>query len=206
MIRFDWRTIGLVGGFGLAALILYACSPAPSSHDTSVSSSMASASSSTSSSPIKPPPPRLPARGSGLWETTVSEQGSADAPRVFKLCLDKPTEALLSPMGDEMSADKCFKNAVTQNPDSSWTLISECNLGTGGLKAYSGRIEGDHSDNFRMSLRVQTMGAKLAQMNRVANYTVVSRRLGACEKDQKPGDMIESGIRINLYEMSGRSH
>ena len=192
-------------GLSVTALIfgVVSCSKAP---ESSFSSASVSASASASIAPLpKPPAPQLPHRDSGLWETTVSEQGSSDAPRTFKLCLDKRAESMLSPMGDELSAERCFKHAVTQNPDASWAVVSECNMGSGGVKSYSGKIEGDHATNFKMTLRVQTAGASVTQMNRVANYTVLSKRLSACEKDQKAGDMLEYGVKINLFDLSGKA-
>lgn len=165
---------------------------------------VAQASSSVAPAP-KPVPPSLPERASGLWETTISEQGSSEPPRRFKICMDKATDQQLGILGTDLSRDTCFKHAVTQNPDGTWAILSECNMGSGGINAFSGSISGDYSQNYTLTLRSQTMGASLPQMNRIANLIVISKRISACDKDQKGGDMIEGGVKINLFEMAGKN-
>jgi hypothetical protein len=167
----------------------------------------APASSSSSASPEpKPEPPHLPARQSGLWDFTISEQGSADTPRRFKVCIDAETDKQLGVVGKDLSADKCFKHAVSLNPDNSWNLVAECNMGTGGVDTFSGTITGDYSKSYTMNLRVQTNGASLAQMNRVSNLTIIAKRTGTCSGDLKAGDMVESGVTVNLFDMAGKTH
>jgi hypothetical protein len=165
----------------------------------------ASSSSSASMEP-KAEPPHLPARQSGLWEFAISEQGSSDTPRRFKLCMDAETDTQLGVMGKDLSADKCFKHAVTLNPDNSWNIVAECNMGSGGVDTYSGTITGDYSRNYTMNLRAQTNGASLAQMNRLANLTIIAKRTAACKGGLKPGDMTESGVTVNLFDMAGKTH
>jgi hypothetical protein len=166
----------------------------------------ATSSSSSASEAPKPEAPHLPVRQSGLWDFTISEQGSADTPRRFRVCVDAETDKQMGVVGKDLSADKCYKHAVTLNPDNSWNLVAECNMGTGGVDSFFGTITGDYSRSYTMSLRAQTSGASLAQMNRVSNLTIIAKRTGACSGGLKAGDMDESGVTVNLFDMAGKTH
>ena len=166
---------------------------------------------------VKPSPP-LPPRSPGLWETTVTEEGSEDAPQILQICIDAMTDQHLGILGTDLSGDKCSKKTFSRNNDGSWGLLAECDMGssnggssnggtsngaTSAVTEYSGSISGDYTSDYTMKLRSQTTNPSLPQMNRVTNYTVASKRLGACAKDQSPGDVINEGIRMNLFDMAG---
>ena len=118
--------------------------------------------------------------------------------------MDAATDKQLGVLNEDLTADRCFKQAQTLNPDGSWQILSECNLGSGGIKSYSGVIEGDYATSYRFTIRAQTMSAKIETLNRVVNLSMIAKRVGTCAKDQVPGDMVESGIKLNLYDMAGK--
>ncbi len=149
------------------------------------------------------PAEKLPPRQPGLWETTVTEEGSEDTPQSLQICIDAQTDQHLGVLGTDLSGDTC-KRTVSRTDDG-WGLLAECDMGSGGVSQFSGQITGDYSSDYSMKLRLQTTGASLPQMNRVTNYTVVSKRTGECAKDQMPGDVIvNDGIKINLFDMAGK--
>ncbi len=149
------------------------------------------------------PPETLPARQSGLWQTTVTEDGSEDTPQSLQICIDARTDRELGVIGTDLSGSTC-KKTVSRTPDG-WDLLAECNMGAGGINEFSGSITGDYSSDYSMKLRLQTTGASLPTMNRVTNYTVASKRTGDCAKDQQPGDVIvNDGFKINLFDMAGQ--
>jgi len=155
----------------------------------------------------KPSPP-LPPRAPGLWETTVTEEGSEDTPQILQICIDAMTDQHLGILGTDLSGDKCSKKTFSRNNDGSWGLLAECDMGTanggaGAVTEYSGSISGDYTADYTMKLRSQTTNPALPQMNRVTNYTVASKRLGDCAKDQSPGDVTNEGVRMNLFDMAG---
>ncbi len=151
--------------------------------------------------PVKPPE-FLPARQPGLWETTVTEEGSEDAPQTLQICIDNMTDQHLGILGTDLSGDRCVKT-VSRLSEGGWGLLAECTMGPGISNEYSGSVTGDYVQSYAMKLRSQTTGSKLPQMNRVTNYVVASKRLGDCAKDQRPGDVINDGIKVNLFNMSG---
>jgi len=147
----------------------------------------------------------LPTRQSGLWEMTMSEEGSESESQTMRICIDAATEKQLGITGTDLNGDRCQKTAVSHLEDGSWGLLAECNMGTGGMMEISGKIEGDYTRDYTMTLRTQTTGAALAHMNRVANMTIKSKRLSACKADQKPGDVTLPGdVSFNLFDMAGR--
>ena len=147
----------------------------------------------------------LPARQAGLWSITISEDGSADVPQAQQLCMDALTDQHLGILGNDLSGDKC-KRTVSHTADGGWGIIAQCDMGTGGVDEYSGQISGDFSQDYTLKVRSQTTGAALPQMNRVTNYTVLAKRTGVCAADQRPGDVVSDGIKLNLFDMAGVPH
>jgi hypothetical protein len=153
--------------------------------------------------PPPPPPPLqpLPARAPGLWRTTLTETGSAEAPQTLDICIDAQVDKHLGVLGNDLSGDTCTEKGYRPQGDGSLGFLAECHTGAGVVTEYSGSIDGDYTHDYTMKARLQTTGANL---NRVASYEVVSRRVGACKPDQKPGDMISDGVKVNLVDMAGQ--
>jgi len=151
--------------------------------------------------PPPPPPPLqpLPARVPGLWRTTLTEAGSAEAPQTLEICIDAQVDARLGVLGNDLSGDACTKGYRPQG-DGGLGFLAECHTGQGVVTEYSGSIDGDYTHDYTMKVRLQTTGANL---DRVTNYEVVSKRIGACAKDQRPGDVSSGGVKLNLFDMAG---
>ncbi|MFT3997982.1 MAG: DUF3617 family protein [Asticcacaulis sp.] len=159
-------------------------------------------------SAVAPPPKpmeELPTRLPGLWEMTMSEEGSETESQTMRICIDASTEKQLGITGTDLNGDRCQKTAVSHLEGGAWGLLAECNMGTGGTMEISGKIEGDYTRDYTMTLRTQTTGAALEHMNRVANMTIKSKRISACTGDQKPGDVTLPGdVSFNLFDMAGK--
>ena len=147
----------------------------------------------------KSSPPRPP-RKPGLWETTLSEEGSPER-QILKICIDALTDQRLGILGTDLSGDTCTTRTFSPQGDGSWGILAECAMGAGVVTEYSGSVTGDFNSQYDMNVRSQTTGG--SQMNRVTNYVVSSKRLGACTADQKPGDVINDGVKMNLFGMEG---
>ena len=147
----------------------------------------------------KPSPPRPP-RKAGLWQTILSEEGSAEKPQVLKICIDALTDQRLGILGTDLSGDTCNSRTYSQQGDGSWGILAECAMGA-VVTEYSGSMTGNFDTQYEMKVRSQTTGG--SQMNRVTNYVVSSKRLGACAAGQKPGDVINDGVKMNLFGMEG---
>ncbi|MDI7776282.1 DUF3617 family protein [Asticcacaulis sp. EMRT-3] len=146
--------------------------------------------------PLKPLPPHQP----GLWETTLTETGSADPPQKLQICIDVRTDRHLGVLGNDLSGDSCSQKGYRPQGDGSLGFLAECSAAPGVVTEYSGSIDGDYTKDYTMKVRLQTTGPNL---NRVANYDIVSRRIGPCAADQKPGDLISDGVKVNLFDIAG---
>lgn len=160
--------------------------------------------SQTQTAPAPQPKPSvaLPARTPGLWEMTITEEGSAEAPQVLQICIDAETDRHLGVLGTDLSGDRCQKT-VSKSGDQSWDVLAACDMGNGVSNEYSGSISGDYTTAYSMKLRSQTANAGAPQVNRVANYTVAAKRTGSCASGQSPGDVVNDGVQFNLFDMAG---
>lgn len=149
-------------------------------------------------------PAGLPRRKPGLWEMTMTVQGEDQPPVVTRMCLDAATEARSSIWGNEMTRDMCSKNEMRRQLDGSWKFSSVCNMGSGGVTRSEGTATGDLTSNYVIRMKSTTSGAELEMMNRDSQFTVVSRRVGACEPGQRGGDMIMNGrVIANVNDLPG---
>ena len=153
----------------------------------------------------KPEHPKisLPARQPGLWQMTVTEDGSVDPPQNLQICIDALTDAHLGILGTDLSGDQCLRRTVSQAGDGTLGLLASCDMGAGVVTEYSGSITGDYSRDYSEKLRAQTTSQSLPQMNRVANYIVTAKRLGDCAAGQQPGDVVNDGVKVNLFGAAG---
>lgn len=151
------------------------------------------------------PPAELPTRSPGLWQMTLSEEGSEDQARTMRICTNAEIETQLGITGEDLSGDKCERTALSKLEDGSWGFLAECNMGTGGLTEMSGKIIGDYTRDYTLTVRSQTSGAAVEHMNRVVNMTIKARRQGPCRKGQDAGDVIlPTGETFNLITISGQ--
>lgn len=153
----------------------------------------------------KPERPKinLPPRQPGLWQMTVTEDGSIDPPQDLQICIDALTDAHLGILGTDLSGDRCPERTVSQAGDGTLGLLARCDMGAGVVTEYSGAITGDYSRDYSEKLRAQTTSQTLPQMNRVANYIVTAKRLGDCASGQQPGDVVNDGVKVNLFGAAG---
>lgn len=149
------------------------------------------------------PKTSLPPRQPGLWQIMVTEDGSADPPQDLRICIDAATDAHLGILGTDLSGDQCPRRTVSQAGDGTLGLLASCDMGAGVVTEYSGAITGDYSHDYSEKLRAQTTSQTLPQMNRVASYIVTAKRLGDCAADQQPGDVINDGVKVNLFGAAG---
>lgn len=153
----------------------------------------------------KPERPKisLPPRQPGLWQMTVTENGSADPPQDMQICIDALTDAHLGILGTDLSGDQCSQRTVSQAGDGTLGLLARCDMGAGVVTEYSGAITGDYSRDYSEKLRAQTTSQSLPQMNRVVSYIVTAKRVGDCAPGQQPGDLVNDGVKVNLFGAAG---
>lgn len=187
------------------ALSVAACKPKPEDARVGPGAEAPAGSPAAPSAPsaTKAESGALPSRQPGLWETSISVKGEGQ-PVTSQMCLDAATEARQSIWGGEMSRDMCEKYEMKRQADGSYAFNSTCNLGSGGVTRSQGRASGDLTSNYTISMKSTTSGAELEMMNRDQEFTVASRRLGACKPGQRGGDMFMHGRLVaNVNDLPG---
>ena len=76
-------------------------------------------------------PLELPHQKVGLWQQSVSRDGTAMAAGSSQVCLDAAVEDKMSVFGQQMANKMCQSQKVAHNLDGSWSSDSVCMLGTG---------------------------------------------------------------------------
>lgn len=189
------------------ALSVAACKPKPAEDAPAAPGSVAAPDAAPSAAPAGPVNANsLPHRKPGLWEMTMTLQGEDHPPMVTRLCLDAASEARSSIWGNEMTREMCTKNEMSRQLDGSYKFASVCNMGSGGVTRSEGTASGDLTSNYVVRMKSSTSGAELEMMNRDQEFSIASRRLGACEAGQRGGDMIMNGrVVANLNDMAAMS-
>jgi hypothetical protein len=140
----------------------------------------------------------LPARKSGLWEMKMSMEGRQMPPQTMQQCIDATTDAeMRQPPGMEnVDMTKACKQDITRAGET-MTVDSACNINGRSTKSHmtiTGSFESAYSMKVAVSSDPPSPGGEM-------HMTMEGKYLGACKPDQKPGDMIMGGMKINISDM-----
>ena len=139
----------------------------------------------------------FPKRKSGLWEIQTSMMGQAPG-QTMKQCVDAASDAKMMQMGQDTNAKmgaSCAKNDFRKEGGN---FISESDCTIGGMRivsrtVFSGDFNSEYSGETTASFDPALVGMTEQKM------TITARWVGACEADQKPGDIImPGGVKINI--------
>ncbi len=145
----------------------------------------------------------LPSRKAGLWQIDISMEGMDGKSPSAKHCIDAATDKQMQAMGKEMGekmGQTCTKNSTTKS-GGSYVIESDCNMAGTHIVSQS-VISGDFNSKYTTgtssSYDPPLMGRKEGKTKVTATW------IGACEADQKPGDMImPGGVKMNINQLSG---
>jgi hypothetical protein len=187
-------TTGLLAGAAL--LSLASCNkPAPAAGGAGPTASAA---------PAAPAAPLtaadLPRRKPGLWSQTMTMEGVEHAVPATEFCIDGPSEAKMSLMGQQMSRDKCQSPSFSRNLDGSITFTASCDFGEAGKSVSTGTISGDYSSGYKVAIDSRTVGGPSPGEHKM---TIAATWEGPCKPGQKGGDIILPGGRT-MNVVSGR--
>ncbi|GAB2473796.1 DUF3617 family protein [Comamonas humi] len=143
-----------------------------------------------------------PTRKAGLWQiTTNSTTGTTKNPEQVTLqCLDKASDQALQKMGAGMMAGmKCEKNDSTKDGNK-YIGHSICQMGASKLESKS-VMSGDFEQAYTMTVD-SSFNPPMAGVSG-SKTTMAAKWLGPCKVDQKPGDVIVNGQKMNLLNLGG---
>jgi hypothetical protein len=186
------RIATVAGLTGLALISLAACNRNPSG----AASAASGAQTASAAAPAPAASPAFPHRRAGLWEEKINVDGTSFV-SASQMCID---DALQAKMGFLMQSarSKCSTFNMNHQLDGSWTFNSTCVTAEGGTTTTTGTVHGDFDSGYTMNADTVTTGSSDAQMNRETKMTMQSTWLGPCKPDQKPGDVMVNGMKMNM--------
>ena len=142
----------------------------------------------------------MPTRKAGLWQiTTNGSTGTTKNPeQVMQQCVDTASDKVLQKMGSGMMNNmKCDKNE-NKKDGGKYIGHSICQMGPSKLETKS-VTSGDFEKEYTMSAD-STFNPPMAGITNTKSV-MVAKWVGPCKSDQKPGDVIVNGQKMNLLSM-----
>jgi hypothetical protein len=132
----------------------------------------------------------MPPRKAGLWELRMN--GAALA---VQQCIDAATDQMMMSGAGPLAQTACSKRDV-QRSGNTMTIDSACTYKDKAATSHA-VITGSLDSAYEMTVRTEADGLPGGKMT----MTIAAKWLGPCAADQKPGDMIMGGIKLNILEM-----
>ena len=144
----------------------------------------------------------LPTRKAGLWDMKMTFEGRNLPPQAMQHCVDATTDKLMNAQFGGMSKDICSKQDV-QVSGNTITMDSVCKFGPSTATSHA-VITGSFDRAYTVKVTTTRDGGP--QMpgvapNQPTNMTIEAKWLGPCKPDQKPGDVVVNGRKMNVLEM-----
>jgi len=140
----------------------------------------------------------MPARKPGLWEIKTTSEGHGMPPTTSEHCIDAETDKLMNSMGGNMRQEMCPKRDV-QKVGSTIVVDSVCKAMGMTITSHS-VTSGDFNSAYTVKITSKTEGGPPGLAGNTS-ITLDAKWMGACKADQKPGDMMSAGRKINIRDM-----
>ena len=144
----------------------------------------------------------LPARKPGLWEIKMEMEGRNIPMPTSQHCIDAETDKLMNSVGGSMQKDMCSKQDV-QKVGNTIVVDSVCKIGQGTTTSH-GVVSGDFNSAYTVKVTSKREGGPAMPgmpADGTGSMTIDAKWLGACGPDQKPGDMIIAGRKMNIRDL-----
>jgi len=146
----------------------------------------------------------LPPRKPGLWEIKMAVNGSALPIKDVRHCVDPSTDKMMNAALGLASLQACSKKDV-QKSGNTTTIDSVCQIKGRNTVSHT-VISGNFDSAFTVQVDSRMEGKPLkgaaAALGGENHMTIDARYLGACERGQKPGDVIiGKGLKMNIQNM-----
>ena len=143
----------------------------------------------------------LPARKPGLWEIKMSMEGRNIPMPAAQHCIDAETDKLMSAVGNARQ-EMCSKRDV-QKVGSTIVVDSVCKFGEATTTSHA-TVSGDFNSAYTVKVSSKREGGPTIPgmpADGTSNMTIDAKWLGPCAADQKPGDMIIAGRKMNVRDL-----
>jgi hypothetical protein len=144
----------------------------------------------------------LPARKPGLWEIKIAMEGRKIQMPASQHCIDAETDKMMNSIGGNMQKEACSKQDV-QKVGSTIVVDSVCKIGQATSTSH-GVVTGDFNSAYTIKVTSTREGGPAVPgmpTDGSSSMTIDGKWLGPCAADQKPGDMIIAGRKMNIRDM-----
>ena len=141
----------------------------------------------------------LPARKPGLWELKMAFEGGNLPAQTAEHCIDAETDKLMSATGGSVVQEMCSKPDIQKTGDTI-TVDSTCKIGPYATSSHA-VITGDFNSAYTVKVVSKQEGPAIPGMSPERTMTIDAKWAGACKADQKPGDMIMAGRKLNVRDL-----
>jgi hypothetical protein len=144
----------------------------------------------------------LPARKPGLWEIKIAMEGRKIQMPASQHCIDAETDKMMNSIGGNMQKEACSKQDV-QKVGSTIVVDSVCKIGQATSTSH-GVVTGDFNSAYTIKVTSTREGGPAVPgmpADGSSSMTIDGKWLGPCAADQKPGDMIIAGRKMNIRDL-----
>ena len=141
----------------------------------------------------------FPTRRAGLWEITVEREGMP--PQVMQQCTDAETDKSMNAFGGGMGAELCSKQDI-RKVGTTLVINATCKIGPMTSVSHS-VVSGDFNSNYTVKVTSKIEGLPAAAQAMAGGATTIQARwVGACNPNQRPGDVIMAdGKTMNIRDL-----
>jgi len=143
----------------------------------------------------------VPARKPGLWELKMAFENSRLPERVMQQCIDAATDKLMNTGFGGGAQENCSKQD-TQHIGSTLVIDSTCTFGPATTTSHA-VVTGSFDSAYSVDVTSTRQGAPAPGMAPTGSthMKMEAKWLGPCAADQKPGDVITDGRKMNLLDL-----
>jgi hypothetical protein len=144
----------------------------------------------------------LPSRKPGLWEIKMVFEGRNIPASTVQQCVDADTDKLMMSNFGNTAAQACSKRDI-QMAGATITVDSICAVGQTTITSHA-VITGSFDSAYTVQVNSKREGGPALPGVAPGGETRMSLQgtwLGACAADQRPGDMIINGRKMNIRDL-----
>jgi Protein of unknown function (DUF3617) len=140
----------------------------------------------------------MPIRKAGLWEMKIVRTGSPEPEMTTQHCTDEITDKDMDSAFSPPSKETCSKHEI-QKTATGYVTDSICTVGSASMTSHSD-ITGDFNSAYTVK-STSHIERGPAGLPRDFTATTEAKWLGACNPDQKPGDIVmPGGFKWNIKD------
>ena len=144
----------------------------------------------------------LPSRKPGLWEIKMVSEGRNIPASTVQQCVDADTDKLMMSNFGNTAAQACSRRDI-QIAGTTITVDSVCAFGQTTITSHA-VIAGSFDSTYTVQVTSKREGGPALPGAAPGGETRMSLQgtwLGPCAADQRPGDMIMNGRKINIRDL-----